>query len=164
MKEKSSREGAVSPLHLQSPTFFLSAKRVPNSASVIDPLSNFWSVWFDSLGRLTTIQIPTVPQPNSSSSFLTSSDNMCPPTEESNGPANGSTNGTNGNHEGFTGVQTRQNPHPAHRSPYQPVGDFLSNVSRFKIIGKMQYLSSPSRRAGNVSSKPFHRQSAQKPI
>lgn len=34
-------------------------------------------------------------------------------------------------HPGFTNVQTT----PAHRSnPYQPVGDFLSNVSNFKII------------------------------
>ena len=57
---------------------------------------------------------------------------MCPPTEET------ATNGTNGapiSKEGFTGVQTKQNPHPSHRSPYQPVGDFLSNVGRFKIIG-----------------------------
>jgi hypothetical protein len=60
---------------------------------------------------------------------------MCPPTEET---TNGHTNGTNGapiSKEGFTGVQTKQNPHPSHRSPYQPVGDFLSNVGRFKIIG-----------------------------
>jgi homocitrate synthase len=64
---------------------------------------------------------------------------MCPPTEEA--PAtNGSngtngTNGANGSHEGYTSVRTKQNPHPTHKSPYQPVGDFLSNVSRFKIIG-----------------------------
>jgi homocitrate synthase len=57
---------------------------------------------------------------------------MCPPTEDA--PANG-TSGTNGNHEGFTSVHTKQNPHPSHKSPYKPVGDFLSNVSRFKIIG-----------------------------
>ena len=37
-------------------------------------------------------------------------------------------------HEGFTAVQSTQNPHIASRNPYQPVGDFLSNVSRFKII------------------------------
>ncbi|KAK8428122.1 homocitrate synthase [Phyllosticta citricarpa] len=29
---------------------------------------------------------------------------------------------------------TAQNPHPRPSNPYQPVGDFLSNVSRFKII------------------------------
>ncbi|KAJ5030127.1 homocitrate synthase [Bipolaris maydis] len=59
---------------------------------------------------------------------------MCPPTEETtNGHANG-TNGAPRSKEGFTGVQTKQNPHPSHRSPYQPVGDFLSNVGRFKII------------------------------
>lgn len=62
---------------------------------------------------------------------------MCPTCEpeQTNGHANG-TNGTaNGGHEGFTGVQTRNNPRPDHTSPYKPVGDFLSNVSRFKIIG-----------------------------
>jgi homocitrate synthase len=41
-------------------------------------------------------------------------------------------------HEGYTAVQTRQNPHPhTPRNPYghnQGVTDFLSNVSRFKII------------------------------
>ena len=35
---------------------------------------------------------------------------------------------------GFTAIQSPYNPHPTHRNPYQPVGDFLSNVSRFKII------------------------------
>ena len=61
---------------------------------------------------------------------------MCPTCEpeQSNG-ANGSSNGTANGHEGFTGVQSHHNPHPSHKSPYQPVGDFLSNVSRFKIIG-----------------------------
>jgi homocitrate synthase len=37
-------------------------------------------------------------------------------------------------HSGFTAIPSRQNPHPQSRNPYQPVGDFLSNVSRFKII------------------------------
>lgn len=37
-------------------------------------------------------------------------------------------------HTGYTAVETKQNPHPHSRNPYQPVGDFLSNVSRFKII------------------------------
>ena len=38
-------------------------------------------------------------------------------------------------HPGYTGIQTRSNPH-AHRqnNPYSGVGDFLSNVSSFKII------------------------------
>ncbi|KAL1605568.1 homocitrate synthase lys21 [Nothophoma quercina] len=63
---------------------------------------------------------------------------MCPTCEpeQTNGHAsgtNGTTNG-NGSHEGFTGVETRNNPRPDHVSPYKPVGDFLSNVSRFKII------------------------------
>ncbi|EZF35440.1 homocitrate synthase [Trichophyton mentagrophytes] len=51
---------------------------------------------------------------------------------------NGVTITPNGNHEGFTAVQTRQNPHPhVSRNPYghnAGVTDFLSNVSRFKII------------------------------
>jgi homocitrate synthase len=37
-------------------------------------------------------------------------------------------------HPGYTGIHSRQNPHPYNRNPYQPVGDFLSNISRFKII------------------------------
>ncbi|KAL9941876.1 Saccharopine dehydrogenase [Verticillium nonalfalfae] len=63
---------------------------------------------------------------------------MCPTPDT---PAvNGHTNGTNGtsngasgktgDHPGYTGVQTRTQKD----SPYKPVGDFLSNVSRFKII------------------------------
>ncbi|KKY28887.1 putative homocitrate synthase [Phaeomoniella chlamydospora] len=58
-----------------------------------------------------------------------------------NGHANGTnghandvngTNGvTNGDHSGFTPISSRShNP----RNPYAPVGDFLSNVGRFKII------------------------------
>ncbi|KAF2871780.1 HMGL-like-domain-containing protein [Massariosphaeria phaeospora] len=63
---------------------------------------------------------------------------MCPPTEETpvngtNGHVNGTngTNGTNGEHPGYSAV--RANRHK-HSSPYQPVGDFLSNISNFKII------------------------------
>jgi hypothetical protein len=37
-------------------------------------------------------------------------------------------------HPGFTAVQTKSNPHVTRSNPYQPVGDFLSNVSNFKII------------------------------
>jgi homocitrate synthase len=37
-------------------------------------------------------------------------------------------------HPGFTAVRTKSNPHPHRANPYQPVGDFLSNVSNFKII------------------------------
>ncbi|KKY33724.1 putative homocitrate synthase [Diaporthe ampelina] len=40
------------------------------------------------------------------------------------------TNGTDTSHPGFTGIPTK----PTRNAPYQPVGDFLSNVSRFKII------------------------------
>ncbi|MCJ1400250.1 Saccharopine dehydrogenase [Xylographa trunciseda] len=70
---------------------------------------------------------------------------MCPVDDEvpngTNGHTNGHTNGTtngaaNGNesHPGFTAITSNQNPHPIRKNPYQPVGDFLSNVSRFKII------------------------------
>ncbi|KAK8165678.1 homocitrate synthase [Phyllosticta citrichinensis] len=60
-----------------------------------------------------------------------------PSTNGVNGHANGHQNGTSGadsSHPGFTGIRTAQNPHPRPSNPYQPVGDFLSNVSRFKII------------------------------
>ncbi|KAJ6171353.1 hypothetical protein N7470_000420 [Penicillium chermesinum] len=64
---------------------------------------------------------------------------MCPGADqEPNGHANGA-NGTDGDrdHPGFTGIETRQNPHPSSRNPYGHnvgVTDFLSNVSRFQII------------------------------
>jgi homocitrate synthase len=70
---------------------------------------------------------------------------MCPSADEveANG-VNGQTNGVNGhsngangdaNHAGYTGIQTRSTPAPLNaRNPYLPVGDFLSNVSKFKII------------------------------
>ena len=35
-------------------------------------------------------------------------------------------------HPGYTAISSKQNPHPHQRHPYQPVGDFLSNVSRFQ--------------------------------
>jgi homocitrate synthase len=65
---------------------------------------------------------------------------MCP-TPDDNG-VNGRTNGTNGTgtqsvngHEGYTGIRPRHPPAPLNaRNPYQPVGDFLSNISRFQII------------------------------
>ena len=57
---------------------------------------------------------------------------MCPTENGVNG-VNGHANGANGNDE-YTAIETKHNPHPHHASPYQPVGDFLSNVSRFKII------------------------------
>ena len=61
---------------------------------------------------------------------------MCPTCEpEQTNGANGTNGTSNGSHEGYTGVETRNNPRPDHVSPYKPVGDFLSNVSRFKIIG-----------------------------
>ncbi|TVY54199.1 Homocitrate synthase, mitochondrial [Lachnellula cervina] len=77
---------------------------------------------------------------------------MCPSCEpeaaanaNGNGHTNGTSNGTNGSngsngsngtngHPGFTAVQTKSNPHQHRSNPYQPVGDFLSNVNNFKII------------------------------
>ncbi|GAM41764.1 homocitrate synthase [Talaromyces pinophilus] len=67
---------------------------------------------------------------------------MCPGADSTaNGHANGNgTTDANGkvNHDGFTAIETRQNPHPTTtRNPYghnAGVTDFLSNVSRFKII------------------------------
>ncbi|KAF2703676.1 homocitrate synthase-like protein [Pleomassaria siparia CBS 279.74] len=62
---------------------------------------------------------------------------MCPPVEEAptNGHANGNGNGTKvTSKEGFSAIQSAHNPHKHNKSPYQSTGDFLSNVSRFKII------------------------------
>jgi homocitrate synthase len=55
---------------------------------------------------------------------------MCP-TPETNG-ANG-VNGHNGQN-GHTNGDSNGSPTKPARNPYQPVGDFLSNVGRFKII------------------------------
>ena len=88
---------------------------------------------------------------------------MCPPVEDSvpngvNGHTNGTTNGTaNGNgceilqsggktsltaidaaHDGFTAIPSSQNPHVPSRNPYQPIGDFLSNISRFSGFSTTQ--------------------------
>ncbi|KAL9117292.1 MAG: hypothetical protein Q9187_006174 [Circinaria calcarea] len=58
---------------------------------------------------------------------------MCPSLENgTNGHAD--TEDKNGSIDEYTAIQTPHNPHPHHSSPYRPVGDFLSNVSRFKII------------------------------
>ncbi|KAF2667730.1 homocitrate synthase mitochondrial precursor [Microthyrium microscopicum] len=54
---------------------------------------------------------------------------MSPPAAST---ANGS-NGSNSNPE-FTSIPTAHNPHVRSSNPYAPVGDFLSNVSKFKII------------------------------
>ncbi|KAK2066434.1 hypothetical protein P8C59_000258 [Phyllachora maydis] len=51
-------------------------------------------------------------------------------TNGTNGHANGSSNARVEGHAGVTAYETRA---PS-RNPYQPVGDFLSNVHRFKII------------------------------
>lgn len=69
---------------------------------------------------------------------------MCPscePEPAANGNGHASTNrssngssGSPGSHPGFTAVQTKSNPHVHRANPYQPVGDFLSNISNFKII------------------------------
>ncbi|KAG9965716.1 homocitrate synthase, partial [Aureobasidium melanogenum] len=61
---------------------------------------------------------------------------MCP-TVDDGAPA---TNGVqaNGSHEGFTKFESdfekKGKAHTVNKNPYQPVGDFLSNVSNFKII------------------------------
>ena len=44
------------------------------------------------------------------------------------------TENTLAGHPGFTAVSSRQNPHIKSANPYAPVGDFLSNISRFQII------------------------------
>ncbi|KAI0137415.1 HMGL-like-domain-containing protein [Xylariales sp. AK1849] len=60
-------------------------------------------------------------------------------TAQSNGHSNGA-NGTNGHsngsasHPGFTGIATPARRATKNTNPYQAVGDFLSNVSNFKII------------------------------
>ncbi|KAJ2906904.1 mitochondrial putative homocitrate synthase [Zalerion maritima] len=75
---------------------------------------------------------------------------MCPTCEpekqqasSSNGQSNSQNNTESNNgaqpnssmaHPGFTAIESRQNPHMSSRNPYQSVGDFLSNVSNFKII------------------------------
>jgi len=69
----------------------------------------------------------------------------CEAAEPTNSHANGTTNGTstngtngttNGNHEGFTAIPVKPAPRPtAKAGPYAAVGDFLSNVGNFKIIG-----------------------------
>lgn len=70
-----------------------------------------------------------------------------------NGQTTGQANGsTNANHDGFTSVKSTHNPHPSHKSPYQPVGDFLSNVSRFKIIGMLRPLSRAQSRGNALSA------------
>ncbi|KAJ9602989.1 homocitrate synthase lys21 [Cladophialophora chaetospira] len=69
---------------------------------------------------------------------------MCPSADEveTNG-ANGQINGTNGtvngthaqgSHPGFTAVHAAPAEPRNSRNPYLPVGDFLSNISKFKII------------------------------
>lgn len=47
---------------------------------------------------------------------------------------NGVSNGFSA-HPGYTAIETKSNPRPKKQfNPYQPVGDFLSNISSFKII------------------------------
>lgn len=72
---------------------------------------------------------------------------MCPSCEPKTNivghDLNDNPNGTNGssavspeNRPGFTAIETKMNPHPHPKTsnPYRPVGDFLSNISSFKII------------------------------
>jgi hypothetical protein len=106
----------------------------------------FWVFPLTHLSWRNRLQIPSAPSHTSSTSFSHSTAIMCATCNEAvaNGNTNGSstndtngTNGTNGSsHDGFTSIKSSHNPVPHHKSsPYAPVGDFLSNVSRFKIIG-----------------------------
>lgn len=47
--------------------------------------------------------------------------------------SNGSSNGFSA-HPGFTAIETKSYRRPNQSNPYQPVGDYLSNISNFKII------------------------------
>lgn len=47
--------------------------------------------------------------------------------------SNGSSNGLSA-HPGFTAIETKSYRRPNQSNPYQPVGDYLSNISNFKII------------------------------
>jgi homocitrate synthase len=60
---------------------------------------------------------------------------MCPTAEENgtNGHANGSNGHANGSENGHAGFQ-KVAELKVSNNPYAPVGDFLSNVSKFKII------------------------------
>jgi hypothetical protein len=84
----------------------------------------------ESLISSLTLQKPTTHPTFSCLFTLHPTANMCPPVEET--PAN-ATNGTNGasDHSEFKAVKAEPLKHV---SPYKPVGDFLSNISRFKII------------------------------
>ena len=57
-----------------------------------------------------------------------------------NRDSNGTINGT-GNLDGYAAIETTHNPHIHNSSPYAPIGDFLSNIGRFKIIGKLRFAS-----------------------
>jgi homocitrate synthase len=61
---------------------------------------------------------------------------MCPtPLPATNG-TNGHTNGTNGN-SSYVGIDITEGPpvqNGRERNPYAPVQDFLSNISKFKVI------------------------------
>jgi hypothetical protein len=80
---------------------------------------------------------------------------------DSNGHTNShtngaATNGANGNDE-FVQVNSSYNPRPTQRSsPYAPVGDFLSNVSRFKIIGTSSSNDHALQQFVSWNSKPVY--------
>ncbi|KAM0701105.1 hypothetical protein Q7P35_011466 [Cladosporium inversicolor] len=67
---------------------------------------------------------------------------MCPQPDEpqalgANGVhqnGNGTNGAANGDHEGYRAFKTDQSKKVQSSNPYAPVGDFLSNVSKFKII------------------------------
>ncbi|KAI5245191.1 homocitrate synthase [Aureobasidium subglaciale] len=61
---------------------------------------------------------------------------MCPTVDDSAPPANGVKvdDSPNGFTKFETDLEKKAKPHTVNKNPYQPVGDFLSNVSNFKII------------------------------
>ncbi|GAB7334574.1 hypothetical protein MBLNU13_g06553t1 [Cladosporium sp. NU13] len=64
---------------------------------------------------------------------------MCPQPDEpqalgANGVHQNGNGTTNGDHEGYRAFKTDQSKKVQSSNPYAPVGDFLSNVSKFKII------------------------------
>ncbi|KAI5202417.1 homocitrate synthase [Aureobasidium subglaciale] len=61
---------------------------------------------------------------------------MCPTVDDSAPPANGVQvdDSPNGFTKFETDLEKKAKPHTVNKNPYQPVGDFLSNVSNFKII------------------------------
>lgn len=137
----------IGQLHQATPQGAQTARRLQARSRISalrfssSPVARNFDPFLTHLALDSSLQIPAASRQSSSLLIPSFTATMCPPVDETpaNGTnghaANGTSNGTDNGHEGFTGVQSSHNPHPSHKSPYQPVGDFLSNVSRFKIIG-----------------------------